>query len=112
MKLKFNSDRTKLTVTASGAERRELKTLGDEIHADATLHEWFEQLISNSDLDWIDPSETGDLTSAPMLAIRFHDNETETYAVLERWAFMDYQVRSVLEDLRDRGEAVFTGGAI
>ena len=47
-----------------------------------------------------------------MLAIRFHDNETETYAVLERWAFMDYQVRSALEDLRDRGEAVFTGGAI
>jgi len=62
----------------------------------------------NSGLQWIDASETGDLTSAPMLGFKDLENDT----VLDRWAFMDYQVRSVLEDLRDTGKVVFVGGSV
>jgi hypothetical protein len=61
-----------------------------------------ESLLCNSDLEWIDPSETGDLTDAPILGIR-----DENGAVLARWGYMDYQVRSFLDDLIQDGKAVF-----
>lgn len=90
-----------LVITVGKAERKELK----EAMAGSTFREedTLEHLIANSDLDWIDPAETGDLTSAPMLGIR---NEKEE--VVARWAFMDYQVRSFVEDLVNHGRAVFT----
>ena len=107
MRTKINDGRTQLTITANRAERRHLKTLGDEIHCDAVMHDQLEHWTANSELEWIDPAQTGDLTSAPMVGILDKADQ-----VAERWAFMDYQVRSVLEDLRDRGAAVFVGGAV
>ena len=111
MKYKISDDRKTLTVTASHVECLALRRQGPDIHSDKLLYETFEPLTSNSELEWIDPAETGDLTSAPMLGIRESqrnaDNECRDAEVIERWAFMDYQVRSVLEDLRDKGNAVF-----
>lgn len=106
MKYKISDDRKTLTVTVDAGERKLLRKLTKEtgIQSDEAMLDWFAVLISNADLEWINPSETGDLTSAPMLGIR---NDQQPPEVIERWAFMDYQVRSVLEDLRDKGNAVF-----
>ena len=86
--------------------------------------EALESLTCNSELTWIDPSDTGDLTDAPMLGIlgderhqasgpcgvvhTGRDAGGNTFTpILERWAFMDYQLRTFLDDLTDTGKAVF-----
>ncbi len=117
MKHTISPDRTRLTITVDLSERAELRHMpkgdaqgcGAIIHMDKTMHEFLEPLTCNSGLQWIDASETGDLTDAPMLGLYGGPAE---HQVLERWAFMDYQVRSVLEDLRDKGECVFVAGAL
>lgn len=96
---------------------------------DNELHELFEPLTNNSELEWIDPAVTGDLTGAPMLGIygepvpgtEGHGHYVggweidggvvvDHYAPVDhRWAFMDYAVRCVIEDLIDTGEVVFVG---
>ena len=102
----LNEKRNRLTIHADlddQARLAEIKT--DDPDEWGTLvceADILEPLICNSELDWIDPSETGDLTDAPMLGIR---GEDET--VLERWAFMSYQIRSFCDDLLTTGEAVF-----
>lgn len=134
MKYTFNATRTQLIVSADEIDRATLREMGEEIHTEKALHEFFDPLICNNEIDWITPENTGDLTSAPMVGIlsepefKRHNLKTvqdhrniiascDTYGLMvchvtERWAFMDYQVRSVLEDLRDKGEAIFTGGKI
>jgi len=64
--------------------------------------EALESLICNSELEWIQPEEIGALTDAPILGLRDEDGKPEA-----AWGFMDYQVRSFLTDLRDKGKAVF-----
>lgn len=90
-------------------------------------HDALESLICNSDLDWIAPEEIGALTDAPILGFRGDETEVpagadtrfmrvtssdgeKTYyqPVTAAWGFMDYQIRSFLVDLRDKGKAVFT----
>jgi hypothetical protein len=114
-----------LILYASNEDRHAIAEL---IRAEGTTYraEWdaLESLICNSELDWIDPAETGDLTDAPMLGFRKPERKVRkgekpfritssdgkaTYwePVEARWAYMDYQVRSFLEDLRDKGKAVF-----
>ena len=102
MKYKISKDRKKLTLTVDLLEIDLLKRLGEEINSDRAMYDWFEALVCNSELEWINPADTGDLTDAPMLGIWQDDRMS-----VERWAFMDYQVRSVLADLRDKGEVVF-----
>ena len=109
MKYTITPDRKRLTITVDDQERQHLREL-EQIERDHAMTGFLEPLTCNSDLEWINPADTGDLTDAPMLGIRFFNNETRKETVLERWAFMDYQVRSVLEDLRDKGEAIFTNG--
>lgn len=110
MKYTISPDRSKLTITADELERAELRELGEDVHRDRTMHDWLEPLTCNSELEWIDPSETGDLTSAPMLGYHGCGISVPPDKVACRWAFLDYAVRSVLEDLRDKGECVFVGG--
>lgn len=107
MKHTITQDRKTLTITIDEKEREELHRLEELIHQDSTMLDFLEPLTTNSELEWINPADTGDLTSAPMLGIRFFNNETRQDTILERWAFMDYQVRSVLEDLRDNGSVTF-----
>lgn len=95
-------DRKHLATTAAYADEQGCGSFG----SDATMIDQLGDLLANSEYDWVDPSETGDLTSAPMLGIREEDG-----SVIKRWAFMDYQVRCVLEDLVDKGECIFVSGA-
>lgn len=133
MKFKISKDRRTLTIFTQGSERRELKRLGDEIQQDATMFAFLEPLVCNSELEWIPEGVTGDLTSAPMLGILGDEMPIETIReqvksrfgtipcgfdghfhlyqpILERWAYLAYQLRSPLVDLRDTGNAVFTNG--
>jgi len=61
-----------------------------------------ELLFANSEYGWASAEETGDMTDAPMISIRDEIGE-----VAERWAFMDYQVVSFVEELIDYGSATF-----
>lgn len=102
MKYKISKERKSATFTCTQKERKILREMGQEVCQDQAMYNFFEGLISNSELEWIQPYETGDLTSAPIIGIY-----SENGKVKERWAFMDYQLRSVLEDLRDFGKVIF-----
>jgi hypothetical protein len=108
MNYKISKDWRTLTITADRMERKLLREGWDNpgvtnIDSDKAMYEFLEPLVSNSELEWINPVDTGDSTSAPMLGILGDD-------IIARFAFMDYQVRSVLEDLRDTGKVVFVSG--
>jgi hypothetical protein len=101
----------------------------DNFQSDATMYDWFEAFIGNSDYSWVRPEEAGALTSAPMLGIygperELADGEDPAYLsvtghwdnitwvrdVMKCWAFMDYQVTSPQERLLENGEVIFTCG--
>jgi hypothetical protein len=127
MKHHFNEDRSHLIITADEEERVALRELREEQDGWGTIRcecEALEHLLANSELQWIDPSDTGDLTDAPILGIlgddqREHigpygsvkigqDRQGGWYApILERWGYMPYALRSFLNDLVDDGKAVF-----
>ena len=127
----ISEDRSTLTIIASPAYMEELQeecTGGGRYWGTAAAEiDLLEPLISNSELQWIYPDDTGDLTDAPLLGIVGGD-DTHTreqtgpfgcvcagcdrhgnwYApILERWGFESYQVRSFLDDLRLTGKAKF-----
>jgi hypothetical protein len=89
-----------LILKADSQDREQLAELPDR--STDSEYEAVEKLIANSELEWIDAEETGDLTSAPMLGLRDEQGQ-----VISRWAFMDYQVRSFIDDLIEKGKAVF-----
>lgn len=98
-----------LKVTIDATEQEELRQLRtenpDAFQSNKILYEIFENLICNSEYEWIEAEEIGALTDAPILGIK--DN---TEKVVDAWAFMDYQVVSVQGRLADYGEVTFIGG--
>lgn len=120
MNHKISEDRRTLTISVDEKERQELRDWPEDqagmsnenLQSDMAMTDFLEPLTCNSDLEWINPADTGDLTDAPMLGIYERSERARNDRILERWGFMDYQVRSVLEDLRDKGEVVFVGGAV
>jgi hypothetical protein len=115
-----------LTLFADDEERAAIADLLDEEGKSIMDQEGeaLEYLISNSELQWISPSATGDLTDAPILGILGEeqrensgpygavecgqDKDGKFYQpVLERWGFEPYQVRTFLSDLVANGKAVF-----
>lgn len=103
----------------------------------AAMYDFLEPLTCNTELEWVSPAFTGDLTEAPMLGIYGETvedpdpnsetdvgkgrlagcwNNAEGRAVRwfdpvdRRWAFMDYQLRSVLRELLDKGQVRFISG--
>lgn len=131
----ISPDRRILTIFADAAAHAELQELASEhpaFHSDENLYDAFENLICNSELRWIAPEICGDLTDAPILGImgepeprdisregdgaifcgRWPDKQGVARVwvepVLERFAFTDYQLRSPLFDLLEKGQAVFT----
>ena len=111
MKHSFTQDRKNLIIEIDKDEIQELVEMGEEIHSDRAMFDFFEKLICNSELEWIPERATGDLTNAPMLGIYEYDPELNSgdgeHFLSEHWAFMSYEVVSVLEILRDNGKAVF-----
>jgi len=136
MKFQISPDRRTLTITADAMERKLLREGWDNpgetnIASDKAMHEFFEGVLANSELQWIDPSWTGDLTSAPMLGILgddvaesevksfpapyhgwreigFNGREKVFQPVLERWHYASYALRSPLADLMETGKCEFT----
>ena len=122
----------RLRIYCTPEEQKELRKLIDSDEFELPdKSEVLEPLISNSELDWIPEGSTGDLTSAPMLGIlgeegvKDHTVFLENFGLVEcgqdghnifvrpiiaRWAFMDYQVRSFLDDLAEKGECIWEGG--
>jgi hypothetical protein len=74
----------------------------DAFSSDSNLYDVFEWLICNSEYEFVQAEETGDLTAAPLLGIR-----DEHRNVVQRWGFMDYQLRSPQDDLADVGRCEF-----
>ena len=61
-----------LVIQTQGNERRTLRRAmkQEEFHSDQFMYETFENLIANSELEWIAPEEIGVLTDAPILGTR------------------------------------------
>jgi hypothetical protein len=135
MRYEILNDGKTLRLFADAEERSNLRALKAEtaqwFATDKCEGEALEHLLSNSSLQWINPADTGDLTSAPMLGITDGDGALEDLpvnrfgqtqvghwggfdryaAIIARWAYMDYQVRSFVEELMDKGQVDFVGGS-
>ena len=117
-----------LVITIDDEERAELRELHDDdpdhFGTDDAMVDFLEPLVCNSELQWINPADTGDLTDAPILGILgdettenkgpygavhvgFWDGHARYNTIEQRWGYMDYQLRSPLQDLLDTGKAVF-----
>ena len=106
----------------------------EDFDSDDRMRELLETLVCNSELGWVDPADTGDLSDAPMLGMFGEElsvtggrrpadvyeglchgfrhvggtGASSTFEpVLARWAFMDYEVGSVQRHLLQTGRAVF-----
>jgi hypothetical protein len=123
----FQFDDDTLTITVDAEEQAELQQQQQsepDFGSDQSLWDHFESLICNSELQWINPADTGDLTDAPLLGI-LGDESTENTGpygavhvghwdernhyqpILKRWGYMSYQLRSPLDDLAQSGKVVF-----
>ena len=128
------TDKT-LTLECDPEEQKDLREMFADIAAIGACYgttgdekdflEWF---IANSELEWIDPEDTGDLTSAPLLGIlgeegiagitvfqenygyvdSGHDGRNSlVQPILHRWGYPHYQLRSFLADLAENGKVEF-----
>lgn len=102
LKHRITDDRRKLILLADDDVRAALAEMMEDEPRNPEA-EAMDYLTSNSELSWVDPSECGDLTDAPILGIRGE----EYVDVEERWGFMDYALRSFVTDLIESGKAVF-----
>ncbi len=75
------------------------------LETDDAMYELFEDILANSEYEWITPQEIGALTDAPILGIREENGD-----ISEAYGFMDYCVRSLLGDLKEYGEAKLISG--
>lgn len=124
--MKFRYDDERLVIECNKAEREELsdRLAEDEEYfkSDECLYSFFESMVIQSELCWINPSDTGDLTEAPMLGILDFENTVrekkgplgaydigmgEYAPILKRWAFVEYETYSPLEMLRATGKCIF-----
>ena len=118
-----------LEISTSYAEQHDLQKAMKEdetFQTDDFMYNLFESLVANSELTWIAPEDIGALTDAPILGICGRDRtwdgkESLTYTrtvghsgkypiiqtIEKAWAFMDYQVRSVQQDLAEQGNVIF-----
>ena len=75
------------------------------IVTDASMYDFFEDILANCEWEWIDAEEIGALTSAPILGYR-----DEKDNVVEAYGFMMYCLESLLERLFISGEAILERG--
>jgi hypothetical protein len=128
-----------MRVTPSEEERNDLRERResdpDSWGSDLNEREAVSDSLFAAGYDWVRPEESGDLTSAPMFGLRgselpipermtnendrgdlcvtyWDNNKREgTFApVLKRWAYMNYAVRTFLDDMIDDGHADFQNG--
>jgi hypothetical protein len=133
----ISEDGTKLTLECCEIDRAILRTVKEEEPerwgTRDCEQDFCEGLVCNSELDWGWPEECDDLTDAPMFRILEGGDEQTAplaelrkdrlgevnvggdergglyQAVMGRWAYMHYMLRSFLEDLLETGKATFEG---
>lgn len=72
--------------------------------------EVLESLIGNG-FHYVEARDVGALTDAPMIADEI-DEDLKPIVGSSVYAFMDYQVRSIVGDLVEKGEAFFVGARV
>ena len=82
-----------------------IKENGLDPNSDQAMYDVFLPMLANSELDWINPEDCGALTSAPLLAILDSDG-----LPIKVWGFMDYQVKSVVNELLEKNFVTFVKG--
>lgn len=100
---------------------------GDSFGTERNMHDLFEPLVCNSELEWVYPEQVGALTDAPLLGIwgeevdcegeddkrqlSWSDGKTTKVLPVEKvWGFMNYCLTSPQEVLADQGFVVFESG--
>jgi hypothetical protein len=104
--MKFIEEKNRLRIKIDEDDKavlQELEQFG--LQTIAAEHEFFERFLCNSEYEWIRPEEIGALTSAPILGIKDMNDR-----VVICWAYMDYQVLSMLKELLKYGEVVLQEG--
>lgn len=110
----------RLKVSATGAEREDATEASDA----------FDTMLANSELQRICPSDTGDLTAAPMIGIlggevrlpaptngfvfssQIGRDNVWYQPILFRWAYMQYQLSDMFEELAREGSVTLDGGVM
>lgn len=117
LKLVLNPEaREDLLDLARRMNLRERGTVGGEsISTGDAEAEVLEDLIANG-FQNIEPGDVGALTSAPMITDDFESDEVTGESVPSVggrvYAYMDYQVRSFVDDLAERGESLWIGAKV
>lgn len=125
----ISEDGTHLRLLADAAAQAELRELRDDDTdnwgSTKCETEVMDYLLANSALRWVDPSDTGDLTDAPLLGIcgettdkpegpygcvhvGFWGDATRYEPIDQKWGYAPYALRSFLDDLADDGVAIFS----
>lgn len=94
-------------------ELRRAEVSGEKTTSDVEA-EVLEDLLANG-FQHIQPEDVGALTSAPMITDDWEGDERgESVPIVggSVYAFMDYQVRSIVEDLAEKGFAIFQGAKV
>jgi hypothetical protein len=77
----------------------------NEWESDTFMRDVLDPFISQYRFEWIAAWEIGALTDAPILGTRNARGK-----ITNAWGYMDYQVKSILDDLANWGEAVLQRG--
>ena len=96
-----------LLLTVNDDERRELAENYslDEMNTDNAMFEFFDDILANSEYQWVTPEECGALTDAPILGTK-----DENDVVVEAYGWMQYAVKSLLVELYENNEALLIKG--
>ena len=98
----------KLSITPE--EQKELQEVLDEapddFDSDNYMYDMMEDLIGNSELNWVFPEDIGALTDAPILGT--HKDNTEV--VDQAWGWMNYCIISLQRELLEKGYAILQKG--
>jgi len=99
-----------LTVNPATQAELMLERIGNpDWSSDALMWDVIEHVWTNGLSQTISAADTGDLTDAPMLC---EGNLDDGSPVGKYWAYMNYALRSPLDDLADRGYCIWTFGGI
>lgn len=114
--MEFIREKNGLKIKIDEKDRQFLAGIKDEnkgLNSDDALVEFMEPFLCNSEWEWVYPEEVGALTDAPLIGIRCSEAEEEKTGHIyytEVYGFMDYQVKSLLQELWDNNEAFLQKG--
>ncbi len=97
------------TFTVNPAMQEELKAAVAAGESGRALYDLLDQVIANSDIDWLRPEEIGALTDAPIFGHVERDDQGNIKEVGDVWWYPNYMVSDPIEELAEKGTLVFEG---